>query len=380
MKKYEITILLICLMVSSTGFIGAFSQPIANDIIVTFGHTAAETKAVRTLVTNLDNPLIVEYGTIGYTMAKMRGVRSLILVGHGTDKGVAYHGRIINTKTIARDIGQSVAQNYYILACHSEKIASHTNLVNVVAFKGIVDAEIGALTVATVIRLRKGQIDLAFNVFDKLTSTLRAKYSGESTFMPLHVDDGTGSGGGGGSSPPPPPTYNGFFSEAEKNHFIAILLIGAAASIICTSAVYLLGKKFAPAAEEAVSEISATTKDKIVQVLIRVGKYSTPANTAINTIFGSLFVLAMALSDAVSKCVSIAINNMNLAEWALFISLTALETLAIILSAGEALAVRIVVGITVAVANADIIGWADYMDSDGNPCGSVLEAISQLYG
>ncbi|MFX1481831.1 MAG: hypothetical protein ACFFCP_01435 [Promethearchaeota archaeon] len=376
-KREQMVVCAISILIVMTAFTVVLLQPMNATVVVTFGNSDAEYLAVSTLTQNIDNVAVVRYGTIEYNLAKLRCSESIIFVGHGSEDGISSKSGLVRDTSIAQDIRSTSASNIYVLACNSGGLADQEGLEGLISFRGFIDAELGALAIATRINLSRGLAKQADDTFNLLINVFTSKLFGRSPYLPLRIIDGGGGGGGGGGSSPPPTGH--YLSAAELNNFIATLIISNIIALICASAVYFLSAHFAAAASESVVIIDVSWRTLLKSLLIYIAIYgATSAGAAINTIFGGVTNLAFALAAAVSNAVNIAISRMNPVEWLVFIGLTALEIIAIILTAGVALEARLAVAAVVATVNACIIGVADYSDSDGTPCMSLLEAISQL--
>jgi hypothetical protein len=299
----------------------------------------------------------------------------MVYVGHGTDDGIQYRSGFVSSVRLAVDLKSSAASSIYILACKSGGLTDKEELGRIVAFRGIVDAEIGALAVATRINLSKGLAQQAEATFALLIAAFESKLFQLTPFLPLRYDRGGGGGGSGGGTSGP------YLSSAEVNHFLAVLVISVAVAMLSAYAIYHFSAHFAAGATQAVylADLSWKALGRALLTAIAVNG-ATAASVAINTSFGGIGNMATLFAPVVANAVDIAVNRMNIIEWIFFIELIAIETLLIIISCGYGLAARVALAAVIAVVNAAVIGTADYYDSDGTPCGTVMEAISQIFG
>jgi len=326
-------------------------------IIVAFDGSTEERAAIKVLTEELDNTKVVQYGSFEYHLVKMRAINSIVFIGHGDENGIRNRGDIISSEEFGPQVQSCIARDVYVLSCFAGGLTEQADLDRSVTFSGVIDAEMGALAIAIRVLLSKGKIDRADSAFDRFVDVLEERIENPDTFLPL-----------------------AYLSNAELYNFIATLAIGIVIGIISASAVFALSQHFAPAATEAAAVINITYRELFRSLLVAIAiNGASAASTFINSIFGGVYSMAIALETVVWNTVNIAINRMNFFEWLLFIALTALEVILIILTGGYGLVARIAAATLIATMNAAIIAIADYSDNNGTPCMSVLEAISQIF-
>jgi hypothetical protein len=366
-------VLSICVVFASTSFIGALSTPLANTIIVSFGHTEAETAAIDILHEEIPNAINVDFGGFQYNLLKMRAIGPVIYVGHGNTQGIQNGKTVVSAERMACEVKSCASSEIFIIACNSENIAAHDKSGRVHGFSNFIDAELAALE--TVIRISVSQRDIstAFRVFDRFMNVAQNKISGNSEVLalPLVLDPGTG---GGGSTPPPGP----YFSSAELWNAIKIFALGLVFALVGFGLSAAMDKCFA-SLDGIVSYLgigpTATTKMQAVFSFVKTFGIAA-MKTAVTNVYGGW-------SNMVGAWLQIAVNvlddwtsNMSVGEWAIFIGICALEILVIILTAGSEAWVRLLAGIGIAAVTAGTIAIADALDSDGTPCKSLLQACN----
>ncbi|MCF2137164.1 MAG: hypothetical protein K9W43_07945 [Candidatus Thorarchaeota archaeon] len=349
--------------------------PISNTVIVTFGNSLEEQAATKTLVTELDNPIVVSYGSLDYTLLKHRAYKSMVFVGHGSEQGIQYHHSLIPAKMIDHETKTNAAKNYYILSCNSASMLSDHRR-NVKGFASAIDAEIGALIVSIYINADQRTGANFDKTFEKALALLSSKIDGESPYLPLatYLDPGSGGGGSGGSG-----GSTSYFSAAEKENFYRTLIVSVIFAVIGTVAFHYAGKFFARGASESkVVEASGKTLGKMFTTVIKelVKKGASAAGKIITAVFGGFMSLAKTLVSSVKDAWYIATHKMNAKEWAIFTALVLAEIALAFATGGSSLAVKISASVGVALVNVAIIGITDYKDSDGTPCKSIFQAIS----
>lgn len=361
-------VLITCLVLIAPSFAFPFTQPLANPLIVMFGNSAEETEAVKTLESNLQDSIVVEFGSLDYALAKMRCIGPIIYVGHGSGDAIAGNLASADSLRINAEIKSSIASTIYLLSCNSADISDSIDSTKVKGFNQAIDAHIGAGVIAVRVLLEFGLLDKAASAFSNLLEIAQLKISGAIPFLPLYMLD---PGGGGSSSGP-------YLSIAERNNFLAVLIIGILIAVIGTAAIAAISSKFASGASSAAAAASSSVKSATKTIITKIATAGgTSISTIITAMFGGFLAFATAFGPTVKHAFDIAKNNMNVGEWIIFTGLVIGEILAVVLTGGQALWVRIAASAGVALVNAGIIGTTDYFDSDGTPCKSVMQAISQ---
>ncbi len=130
----------------STGLV----TPIDGPLILSMSRDNAVSRSVRLLQDNIEKARVIQINTpfeLYLTMKKAVG--EVFYVGHATEDGLITNMGMITWNNVITGIHGSRAQQHYLLSCYSEKVTaeqfSSTKLV--IGFHGLVESELGALTV-----------------------------------------------------------------------------------------------------------------------------------------------------------------------------------------------------------------------------------------
>ncbi|MFW9768254.1 MAG: hypothetical protein ACFFF9_16475 [Candidatus Thorarchaeota archaeon] len=352
-KKKQMVVVLFCIIFASTNFIAIFTQPIVSPVIVTFGNTRAEIASIEVLQTEYPDAITVQYGSLDYYLIKGRCFGPMVYVGHGTGDSIGN----ADARQIILDIKTSPAPYTYLLSCGSNEIANIELSRNIVGFGQVIDADMGALVVALRIAVDFHMVEKVESIFDQFLEIARGKISGQIPILPL-----------------------AYFSNAERDHFLGALLLSIGIAILGPIVFSALAQRFSLAAAAAANTAATGVKAAIKRLVIYFATHGGVGSvmTGINILFGGVFAFATQLGPTFVTFINIAVNSMNIFEWMIWIALTAVEIAVIVLTATAALWIRIAASLGIALFNVGAIGWTDYWDANGTPCGSLLEAISQL--
>ncbi len=376
-ERYAIAGILSALFVLS-GFTLVLMLPITSPVIVVMGSSSAEREAVGVLQDELPSSIVVAYGDIQFALLKHRCVGAMIVVGHGDGEGFRYNNREISGDTLLTELLATPSQGVYLLSCSSAAIAKNDDSGRTFGFSHPVDASLAAAEIAIRVNIAYGLIGAAIDGLGRFSSILQSKLSGESPISALMpIDEGGGGGSGGGTTPPAPQPY---FSSAELFNCAVIFLVGCGFALVGVG-ISAVTHKLATAIGGRLAALS--TSSGILAQLYQFFKAVVPAGassilTVVNAMFGGLFNLATLWAGTTVLAIGDWIASMDLVEWAIFLTLTALEVVLIILTLGAEVPIRLAAGIGIAAANSAIIAISDGMDTDGTPCQSFMQAVSQL--
>ncbi|MHA1636788.1 MAG: hypothetical protein ACTSUO_07305 [Candidatus Thorarchaeota archaeon] len=370
-NRYQMAVLSICLILATTGFIGAYSTPVANTIIVTFGQTPAETAAVDILQDEFPDAIDVEFGGLDYNLLKMRTYGPMIFVGHGSDQGIENGNKIVSVDQMECELKTCASPKIIILACDSEIIAAQDESGRTFGFSSVIDAELAALETAIRINIFQGDVDEAFAIFERYVDVAMLKISGSSNIIPLAFVMDPGDGGG---------TPGPYFSDAELWSAIKNFVIGCVFALIGFGISVGMDKLSASISSSVCYyTVGPTQTSKMKLVFNFIKDYGIPTiGTAVDNIYGGWGEMAQAWLGITVDAISDWTSSMSVGEWAIFIGITALQILIVILTAGSSAAVQLAVGIGFAAISAGTIAIADALDPDGTPCQTVLQAISSF--
>ena len=115
----------IIVQLPTSSVITAFQSPIKQDLIIQYGDSSAEKKAIailqkqsRATVISADSPLLF------LKIQKSKGV--IFVVGHGTEEGIFNSGKVLPWDAVARTLRLS-HKNVMLISCNSEEIAKKYN-------------------------------------------------------------------------------------------------------------------------------------------------------------------------------------------------------------------------------------------------------------
>ncbi len=138
------------------------SNTAVSPLVVQFGDSVEELAAIAELKSNFPRARVVDFSVYERIMA-FKG--PIIYVGHSSDSGIQYYGKIVSWDVLADMIRHSKSNSHYILGCESLKIMELTKSTgkNVFSFTQKVDAILGALVVASL-------ISRSIKIFQKLVT------------------------------------------------------------------------------------------------------------------------------------------------------------------------------------------------------------------
>ena len=115
----------IIVQLPTSSVITAFQSPIKQDLIIQYGDSSAEKKAIailqkqsRATVISADSPLLF------LKIQKSKGV--IFVVGHGTEEGIFNSGKVLPWDAVAETLRLS-HKNVMLISCNSEEIAKKYN-------------------------------------------------------------------------------------------------------------------------------------------------------------------------------------------------------------------------------------------------------------
>ncbi len=372
-NRYQMIVLSVCLVLATTGYIGAFSTPVANTIIVSFDNTKAESAAIDVLRAEIPNAIVVDFGGLQYNSLKMRSIGPMVFVGHGNDLGMQDDNGLVTKEQISREIETCTSPRIMLLACESKSIAVQDETGRTFGFGTVVDAELAALEVAIRISVGQMKIDSAVSMLERFLNLASSKVSGEEEILPLPLVVVDPIDGGGGTTPPPPSPV---FSSEELWNAIRIFVLGAVFALIgfgITAAINKLGDSIARSVCYYTVGATQTTKIQAVFNFIKAAGISA-IGQAVTNVYGGYLNMAKAWLHITVDTLSDWIDSLSVGEWAIFIGICALELVVIILTAGAEAETRLYVGIGLAAVTAGTIAIADALDSDTVPCKTVIQA------
>jgi hypothetical protein len=385
-KKRELfQVLLVCSVLFSVNLVFVLSQPITSPVVVAFGSSAEEDRAIEILREELTGVVVTKYDSAEFQLLKQRSYGPMVMVAHGVGAGFESGGVDVPTSRIVSDIMSTPASAVYLLACESGAIAAEDLSGRAIGFDYPIDAELASLSVVVRIQLSYGQVDSAVSTFSRFIMVLDSKVSGECAILPLMPIEGGGGGGGGGSSPPPAPTP--VFSYQEQQSLLAMFLGGCVMAVAGFAVGMIIGR-VASASSATASRIGNRFPPFVT--LVNWIKAQGPtitnaANYGARSILNGLTVFCGGVIQMATTWIGVtietlldAMSRMNVGEWALFLTVLGMELLVVIVTAGMEAIARLEAGLVIVAFNCAIVGWVDISDSNSVPCKSLIDAISQI--
>ena len=355
----------------STYCIAPLSQPILNPLIICLGNSQSEQIAVDTLQAEIPGAMVVEYNSLPHALMKVRAYGPVVYVAHGTEEGLNARGAFVDSASVITEINVLCASSVFLLACESGAIAELDESGRTFGYKTQIDAELAAMDIAIRVALSFGNIEAALTTYDRFITLVGQKFTGQRPIIPLRIIGG--GGGGGGSSGPS-------LSQAELINAAYIFGTGCFFAFIGIGIAAALGKIGGAIASRfsKLSQVSGPLGNLLSMLKSGAKSGISSLQGLINVIFGGIPAMAATWLGITVDALAIWISRMNIFEWAYFLTLTSLEVILLILTAGMSALIRLEAGIFIAAMNALVIAISDYHDSNDVPCQSVFEAASQL--
>lgn len=149
----------IFLSLMSTSVVSAFSMPLTQPIVITFGDSPQVRTTTSTFMSEYPHASVMSYGSIhslGNVLQLMRTHAPLIIIGHGSDQGIGFGGKIIQWQTLNTELNALPANAIYYLACDSAT-AVPTSTKQAFGFNSAVDGPSGAMIIAATLYNNQGQ-------------------------------------------------------------------------------------------------------------------------------------------------------------------------------------------------------------------------------
>ncbi|MHA1772072.1 MAG: hypothetical protein ACTSYL_04465 [Candidatus Thorarchaeota archaeon] len=141
---------LLVIAVLSPLWIMPLSAPVVSDVVVVMHHDRAVNTAVQTIVANDPHVRIVEYGSLEYALTIHRTAGRVVWVSHGSEQGILAGPHVLSWRAFSSRIQMTPGKDI-VLACDSAKISKYVSFPQVLSFKGIVDAQLGALIISYIL-------------------------------------------------------------------------------------------------------------------------------------------------------------------------------------------------------------------------------------
>lgn len=162
-------VILILMVTISPIVIAPLSTPIPNDVVVVMSDDDSVMKSVETIKANIENLMIVTYGSLEYTLSIHRVTGQVVWVSHGSDEGIAANHETIAWQQFARDV-QATPRKDIIIACYSANINNFVSEQEAIGIDGLVDAQLGGLIAACLLAPSLGIIEKAITHMNDLLS------------------------------------------------------------------------------------------------------------------------------------------------------------------------------------------------------------------
>ncbi len=312
-NKGKIAVFVMVIM-ASVPFIQAFSTFVPGTFAIHLDRDDAITTASNTLLENIPEMHILEYGSLKYQLLAHRIIQPLIWIGHGNKEGITINNALSSWEEFSEDLQHSHSFDV-VLSCFSKEIIKQTSLTqkDVLTFKGEIDAKLGSYLISYL--LTGSDI-----VLSKVFMHYQSLQQGKTQYQPLHVFD-PGQGGSGSNINLPSAfdilksmTSNVFLDMSGIELFYHILMLFVLIIQILL-VVYVMPFQFSFLEFAAIDLFAAG----IMQLLIAFAFYSAGGMT-LEKLTSSLFGIIL---DALG-CLFSAIFAAPAWEIAVFVALTLL--------------------------------------------------------
>ncbi len=205
-----ITIAGILAVLTCTMFIPqVFSIPLFAPVVITFDSSNQAVKtSTNTILDLYPTAKVIKYedaGSLWNVLTMMRSYSQLILIGHGSDKGIlSSQGTIIPWKNITDWVNTQPSTDVYFLSCNSNTASKLVHKPSL-GFVGNVDGPLAAYAIAMKDNLNHNQAINSKNALTDFVNRYTALYKGgHSENMSVVCMCSTG----GTTTPPPQPKNN----------------------------------------------------------------------------------------------------------------------------------------------------------------------------
>jgi len=162
-------------------FSSAFSTPITATVLVKLDDAPAINQAVKTVLANVENILVVRYGSTEYVLTVWRAVGHIIWLGHGSEQGIRLMGSMVGWESFVINIKRTTPGRSILLSCFAVKALQYndggSDLITIGA--GYIDAVLGGMLVSYILT---GSASLISQTIHRVASLLR----GDAVFLPLY--------------------------------------------------------------------------------------------------------------------------------------------------------------------------------------------------
>ncbi len=131
-------------------FIMPFSVPIFNHMVVIMTPDASVDRAANVMKQEIPDVIVVEYGSLDYSMLVHRAYGGVTWISHGSEENVKLGTQEVNWNNITPMI-QITPSKDTVLACHSSSINDYIESNDAITFSGPIDSVMGALLASVVV-------------------------------------------------------------------------------------------------------------------------------------------------------------------------------------------------------------------------------------
>ncbi len=194
--------ILLLFLVFSTVLVPALRSPIPTPVIVVLSGEKRVTYTSNKIDAMLPRAVEVREGHLLTPWILMRARGGVIYVGHGTQRGIQIGSELVEWTDFAEQVRRTPSRRVYVASCYShkvEQVVEATSKKQVVGFKGLVDVDEAAYSIAASIMHARGEHTAARNLLYTLVEVMFGKLLTPEKYhlWTLYlIDDG---GGGGGS-------------------------------------------------------------------------------------------------------------------------------------------------------------------------------------
>ncbi|MHA1928857.1 MAG: hypothetical protein ACTSV2_09825 [Candidatus Thorarchaeota archaeon] len=144
MDKQNLAVLSFMVTILMSLAIMPLSSPVLSNVVVRMSDDASTQQAITTLEANTQNLIVVDYGSLEYSLIINRVAGIVVWVSHGSDQGILVDDAVMSWESFSRNIKMTPSQDA-VLACDSSNLDSYVLPSEAFLFDGPIDATIGAL-------------------------------------------------------------------------------------------------------------------------------------------------------------------------------------------------------------------------------------------
>lgn len=215
--------ILLLFLVFSMVLVPALRSPIPTPVVMVLSGEKRVTYTSNKIDAMLPRAIEVREGHLLTPWILMRARGAVIYVGHGTPRGIQIGSKLVGWTDFAEQVQRTPSRMVYVASCYSQKaeqVVEATSTKQVFGFKGLVDVDEAAYSIAASIMYARGKEEAARNFLHTLTKVMFGKVlTPEKYHLWTLMIDGGGGGSGSGSG-------SGDLSRIETGYWLGQIVIG----------------------------------------------------------------------------------------------------------------------------------------------------------